>query len=104
MAYINRFFDILIETGASDLHLGEGQPPKIRRHGEIVPIREEVLSHEEMSFMLQEICGERRWKKLDETGDLDFAYEMDEENRFRCNYLKQTNGYGAVFRIIPTKI
>jgi twitching motility protein PilT len=57
-----------------------------------------------MSFMLQEICGERRWKKLEETGDLDFAYEMDEENRFRCNYLKQTNGYGAVFRIIPTKI
>jgi len=104
MAYIKQFFDVLIESGASDLHLGEGQPPKIRRHGEIVPIREEALSHEEMSFMLQEICGERSWKKLEETGDLDFAYEMDEDNRFRCNYLKQTNGYGAVFRIIPTKI
>jgi len=29
---------------------------------------------------------------------------MDEEHRFRCNYLKQQHGYGAVFRIIPTKI
>jgi twitching motility protein PilT len=29
---------------------------------------------------------------------------MDAQNRFRCNYLKQTSGYGAVFRIIPTKI
>jgi len=29
---------------------------------------------------------------------------MDEDTRFRCNYLKQTGGYGAVFRIIPTKI
>src|SRR4029078_689 len=37
-------------------------------------------------------------------GDLDFAYEMDEHSRFRCNYLKQTGGYGAVFRLIPTKI
>jgi twitching motility protein PilT len=29
---------------------------------------------------------------------------MDTASRFRCNYLKQTNGYGAVFRLIPTKI
>ena len=29
---------------------------------------------------------------------------MDAASRFRCNYLKQTHGYGAVFRLIPTKI
>jgi twitching motility protein PilT len=29
---------------------------------------------------------------------------MDEHSRFRCNFLKQTHGYGAVFRLIPTKI
>jgi twitching motility protein PilT len=104
MAYIDQFFQVLIESGASDLHLGEGQVPKVRRHGEIVPIRETVLTHEEMAFMLHEICGERRWEKFEESGDLDFAHEMDEDTRFRCNYLKQTNGYGAVFRIIPTKI
>jgi len=104
MAYIKQFFDVLIESGGSDLHLGEGQPPKIRRHGEIIPIRETDLTHEEISFMLSEICSPSRWQRFEEMGDLDFAYEMDAENRFRCNYLKQTNGYGAVFRIIPTKI
>ncbi len=104
MAYIDQFFQVLIQAGGSDLHLGEGEPPKIRRHGEILPIREEVLTREEMAFMLSEICSPARWQRYEEAGDLDFAYEMDEENRFRCNYLKQTNGYGAVFRIIPTKI
>ena len=104
MAYIDQFFNVLIEAGASDLHLGEGQPPKIRRHGEIVPIREEILSHEEISYMLSEICSPKRWEQYEQTGDLDFAYEMDEDSRFRCNYLKQTYGYGAVFRLIPTKI
>lgn len=54
--------------------------------------------------MLSEICTPERWQRYEEHGDLDFAYEMNEENRFRCNYLKQTHGYGAVFRIIPTKI
>jgi len=104
MAYIDQLFQALIQEGGSDLHLGEGQPAKIRRHGEIVPISEEPLTKEHMSYMLSEICSPARWERFNETGDLDFAYEMDEQNRFRCNYLKQTSGYGAVFRIIPTKI
>lgn len=104
MAYIDDFFRALVQYGASDLHLSEGQPPKVRRHGEIVPIRDEPLTHDEMAFMLSEICSPQRWEKYEATGDLDFAYQMDEESRFRCNYLKQAHGYGAVFRIIPTKI
>ena len=104
MAYIDQLFQALIHEGGSDLHLGEGQPAKIRRHGEIIPISEEPLTREHMSYMLSEICSPARWERFNETGDLDFAYEMDAQNRFRCNYLKQTSGYGAVFRIIPTKI
>ena len=104
MAYIDQFFEVLINAGASDLHLGQGQPPKIRRHGEVVAIREEVLSHDEMAFMMSEISGPERWEKYLAGGDFDFAYEMDEHSRFRCNFLKQTHGYGCVFRLIPTKI
>jgi twitching motility protein PilT len=104
MAYIDQFFEVLINAGASDLHLGESQPPKIRRHGDILAIRDVPLSREEMAYMLSEICGPERWQRYETAGDLDFAYEMNEESRFRCNYLKQTHGYGAVFRLIPTKI
>ena len=104
MAYIDQFFQVLIDAGASDLHLAEGQPPKIRRHGEVIPIREEILERDEATHMLSEICTPQRWESFEQTGDLDFAYEMNEEARFRCNYLKQTMGYGAVFRLIPTKI
>jgi twitching motility protein PilT len=53
---------------------------------------------------LSEICGRQSWELFEERGDLDFAYEMDDRARFRCNFLKQTNGYGAVFRLIPTRI
>lgn len=101
---IDPFFDILIQEGGSDLHLLEGQPPKFRKHGEIRPIREEPLTHEEMTQLLAPIAGNSLWKQFLETGDLDFAYEKDAESRFRCNYYKQLYGIGAVFRIIPTKI
>jgi len=104
MPYIDQFFEVLVNAGASDLHLGEGQPPKIRRHGDVIGIRDVALSHEEMSYMLSEISGPDRWARFETSGDLDFAYEMNEDSRFRCNYLKQTRGYGAVFRLIPTKI
>src|SRR5678815_6159782 len=88
MAYIDQFFEVLINAGASDLHLGQGQPPKIRRHGEILPIRDEVLTHDEMAYMMSEICGPDKWKRFEDSGDLDLAYEMDEHSRFRCNFLK----------------
>ncbi len=104
MPYIDQFFDLLVREGASDLHIGEGQPPKIRKHGDVMAIRDEVLARDEVVRMLSEICGPQNWEIFEERGDFDFAYEMDEQSRFRCNFLKQTNGYGAVFRLIPTRI
>jgi twitching motility protein PilT len=104
MAYLDQFLNVIVQNGGSDLHIGEGQPPKMRRHGDVAAIREEPVLRDEALTMLSEICGDRRWRIFEERGDLDFAYEMDTASRFRCNYLKQANGYGAVFRLIPTKI
>src|SRR6202023_499078 len=98
------FLKVIVDQGGSDLHIGEGQPPKMRKHGDVAPIREKPLTCDETMSMLSEVCGERNWKIFEERGDLDFAYEMDAASRFRCNYLKQAHGYGAVFRLIPTKI
>ncbi|HEY1768618.1 MAG TPA: PilT/PilU family type 4a pilus ATPase [Chthoniobacterales bacterium] len=104
MPYIDQFFHTLVREGASDLHIGEGQPPKMRRHGDIAPMRDKIITRDEAISMLREIAGPKSWDLFEERGDLDFAYEMDAQSRFRCNYLKQTNGYGAVFRLIPTRI
>jgi twitching motility protein PilT len=104
MAYLDQFLRVIVEQGGSDLHIGEGQPPKMRKHGDVAPIRPESITRDEASSMLSEVCGPRNWEIFEERGDLDFAYEMDAASRFRCNYLKQANGYGAVFRLIPTKI
>ena len=101
---IDEFFQALVDNGGSDLHLSEGQPPKIRVHGDVTPIREEPLTHEEMIELMEPICPPKLWKEFCEIGDADFAYEMNEQSRFRCNYMKQQRGYCCVFRLIPTKI
>ncbi len=105
MAQIDSFFHYLIESKGSDLHLSEGQPPKIRVHGAVSAIPDQpILEGESFKQLLAEICEERAFQRYLDTGDLDFAYEMDEDSRFRCNYLKQQNGLAAVFRLIPTEI
>src|SRR6266704_1643677 len=104
MAYIDQFLQIVVRQGGSDLHIGERQPPKIRTHGDIMPIRDEPMSRKEATRMLSEICGPQNWELFQERGDLDFAYQMDEDSRFCTNYFKQSDGYAAAFRLIPTKI
>ncbi|MEG1259196.1 MAG: type IV pili twitching motility protein PilT, partial [Akkermansia sp.] len=104
MAIIDQYFRYLVHEGGSDLHVSEGQPPKIRVNGSVTPISEEILSGDSFRNMLAEICDVSAFEKYMEEGDLDFAYEMDENSRFRCNYFKQQNGLAAVFRLIPTKI
>jgi len=105
MAKIDQYFRMLKETGASDLHVMTGAPPKLRLHGELVPIQnEQVLTHEGLSEMLFEITDAAQKEKFLRTHDLDFAYGLEGVARFRCNFLLQRSGIGAVFRIIPEKI
>ena len=56
---IDKYFRYLIENGGSDLHLSEGQPPKIRVHGSITAIEgEDVLTTDSLRSMMKEIAEE----------------------------------------------
>ncbi len=101
---IDEFFERVVATKASDLHLQEGQPPKMRLHGDIERIRDEPLTHDEMEMMLSQVVGPKRWEKYQQTGDCDCAYELNADARFRCNLHKQLHGHGGIFRLIPNKI
>lgn len=105
MAVIDQLFKRMLDEGGSDLHLEEGQPPKMRLNGEIAVFENtEVLTHEEISTLLSEICPSNLWDKYQQTGDIDFAYSMGATSRFRANYFRHFDGFGAIFRIIPVDI
>ena len=105
MAQIDRYFEMVKERGASDLHLLVGAPPKLRIHGQLEPIPgEEVLTQPAVQDLLFEILDTTQKARFLQTNDLDFAYGVEGLARFRCNYLVQRMGMGAVFRIIPERI
>ena len=104
MPAIDRLFDDMLAEDGSDLHLAEGQPPKIRRHGRLEKLQHPALAADTMRAYLKEICSAERWQSFLDTGDLDFAYAFGEKARFRSNYFYQAHGMGAVFRTIPSRI
>ena len=104
MAKLDAFFKLMFDTGASDLHIVSGQPPILRVHGELERVKYDALDDENLRQMLYEIAPEQKIKTFEETGDVDFGYEIPNVARFRANYFMQKYGCGAVFRQIPTKV
>jgi len=105
LARIDELFRYLKEKGGSDLHLLATRPPRVRIHGKLTDVDGwGMISDEELRQLLREICSEEQWSEFDACGDLDFAWALPGEARFRVNFLNQHLGVGAIFRIIPEKI
>ena len=105
MAKIDALFKLLKEKGGSDLHLSPGNPPLLRKSGDLVPAIPQKLSHEQNKALLYEMMTEEQREQFEATNDLDFAYEVAAlQSRFRANIFSGRLGIGAVFRLIPTEI
>ncbi len=104
MAKIDAFFKLMNDQGASDLHLISGSQPILRVHGELERVKYKVMENDELKGILYEICPENKIKVFEETGDIDFGYEVPNLARYRCNFFQQKWGIGAVFREIPSEI
>lgn len=104
MAKIDAFFQLMHDHKASDLHLVSGQQPVIRIRGDLERIKYDVLNNDSLKVLLYEITPEHKIKQFEETGDVDFAYEIPGLARYRANYFQQKYGVAAVFREIPNTI
>lgn len=104
MAQIDAFFKLMHEQGASDLHLVAGHQPVMRIHGDLERVKFRELDDDTLKGMLYEITPEHKMKLFEETGDVDFAYEVPGIARYRVNLFQQLHGIGAVFREIPSEI
>ena len=104
MAKIDTLFKLMNDQGASDLHLVAGSQPVLRVHGDMERVEYKALENDELKKMLYEITPKNKIKLFEETGDIDFAYEIPNLARYRANFFQQRWGIGAVFREIPSEI
>jgi twitching motility protein PilT len=103
-ASIDRLLRMLSDSGASDQHLRTGEPPIMRRDGELTRVDESPVQAEAMHAMLMSIMPSKDYTEFTETGDADFAYEISGVARFRGNAALDHKGPMAVFRVVPSTI
>lgn len=106
--HVQELLQATIDEGASDLHIRAYMPPKLRVHGELLPILEEELTEDDSKAlvmeMLEELGDHSKLEELEKNGGADFALAHPDGTRFRVSVFKERKRYGAVLRQIPSTL
>jgi len=101
----NKLFRMVMKYEGSDLHLKAGLPPMMRLAGTIRQMELPPLTAQDMERLLLPVLTERQQRILDDTGGIDFAHIIgDDECRFRVNLFRQRGRLSLVARRVNTKI
>ena len=103
MNKIDQFLKEALVKSSSDLHFISGDPPRVRIHGSLSILKDEILSVEMVREALFEIMSGTTQRDFEKNDAVDFAYEIPGVSRFRVNIMRHLNGLGGVFRAIPSK-
>jgi twitching motility protein PilT len=91
--------------GASDLHISSGAPPMLRIDGALGPIADgKPWSREVVKETLMGLLSPYERERFESTLELDFAYTLTANARFRVNYYQDRGAMSAAFRIIPNEV
>lgn len=92
------------KNGASDLHLSVGNPPILRVNGDMLPLKANPLTADEVRGMVYSVMTEQQRVDYERDLETDFALSFSDKMRFRVNVFNTLGGPAAVLRTIPTKI
>ena len=95
---------VVIDEGASDLHLTVGAPPALRLNGKLVKLRTPALTAADTELMARAIAGEGNMQRVNEEGSVDFGFSFLAENRFRVSVFRQRGVIGVALRLIPRQM
>jgi twitching motility protein PilT len=99
-----RLLRLGLEKGASDIHFQVGYLPLYRFHGDLVELRYKVLAPQDTEAIAR-ILLEADPRELDgDFNEIDLAFELPGEGRFRVNISRQRRFYNVVLRVIPLDI
>jgi twitching motility protein PilT len=104
-ALLKKYINIVINEGASDLHLSTGAHPTVRVAGVLAPmLKEDVLKPEDTKGFVHAMLTAEQEKMFLATQEIDFAFESDDGTRFRGNAFVQRGSISVALRLIPKKI
>jgi len=102
---VPELLEVVLERGASDLHLTVGAPPTIRMNGDLIRLEEyPKMDPRGIQGMVYAILPQKMRERLEQELELDMSYALPGKARFRVNVYYQRDSIGAAFRLIPYEI
>ncbi len=96
--------DLVLEEGASDLHLPCFSPPMLRLHGEMTPLDVPPLQPEDTEYLMKSITSEANQQKLQQDGTVDFGFAFGDKARFRVSAFRARGNFAMVLRTISNNL
>ncbi|MDO8752459.1 MAG: type IV pilus twitching motility protein PilT [Anaerolineales bacterium] len=101
---MNELLSVVVEEGASDLHIAVGLPPMLRLHGALQAVDCPVLKAEDTEKLMKSITSDTNQQKVREIGGMDFGFSFGKLARFRVSVLRERGNIGMVLRQIPSEL
>lgn len=100
---MNELLELVLEEGASDLHIQVGKPPTLRLHGSMVSVDGPDLTPTDTERLMQSIAADSYVQAAKTEGGADFGFAYMDKSRFRVSVLRAKGSYGLVLRQIPNE-
>ncbi|MBI5213057.1 MAG: PilT/PilU family type 4a pilus ATPase [Nitrospirae bacterium] len=105
MATLFDLLKLMIEKGASDLHITTGSAPRLRISGKLIPLEgHSSLTPENTKELCYSVMTESQKHKFEENNELDLSFGVKGLSRFRANIFMQRGAAAGAFRAIPFDI
>jgi twitching motility protein PilT len=104
MISMEELLTLLVQRGASDLHLASGSPPRLRIDGKLTVTEFDSLTPDQTRKLVYSILTPEHIARFEKTFELDCSFGFAGFGRFRTNVFYQRGSLAAVLRIIPYEI
>jgi twitching motility protein PilT len=104
MIEMSDLLNLVVEEGASDLHIEVGVPPVLRINGSMAPLDVDTLAPEDTERFVKSVASDTHLQKIREEGGVDFGFAFEDKSRFRVSCFKQKGHLGMVMRQIPNSL
>ena len=99
---LHEVLEIVMERGASDLHLTVGLPPVLRVDGDLTHLDGyAALEADDVQRVVYAMLSQKQRERFEEDLELDLSYSLPGKARFRVNVYVQRGATGVAFRLVP---
>jgi len=95
---------LVVDEGASDLHICVGAPPAVRLNGKLLKLEVRPLTPEDTETLARAVTSEANLQRVNEQGSVDFGFSFREADRFRVSVYRERGNLALALRLVPRKM